>query len=65
MITLINSNKMAWKKLSHFAMKMHLNKINGPKQILALDMGSLWTGVAISCYNLKKAYVLVKYIYSI
>lgn len=48
---------MAWKKVSSFAMKLHLNRIEGPKQVLALDIGTLSTGVAISCLDLKKAYV--------
>ena len=38
-------------------MKLHLNKIQGPKQLLGFDLGKLSTGVAISCYDLKYSYV--------
>ena len=43
--------------MSQFALKLHLNKIQGPKKLIGLDVGSLHTGVAVSSESLTKAYV--------
>lgn len=48
---------MGWKKLSKFAFKLHLQQQNSPKKIIGLDMGTTFTGISISCLNLKKTYV--------
>ena len=40
-------------------MKIHLQSQPNPKQLIAFDFGSRYTGCAISCLNLKKAYVLL------
>jgi hypothetical protein len=48
---------MKWKNISRFGMKLALGQIKGPKKLIALDIGSLSTGIAVSCPNLQKSYV--------
>lgn len=49
---------MMLKNVSQFGMKMQLNQIEGPRQLLALDIGINSVAVAISCLSLRKAYVV-------
>lgn len=53
---------MKCKKMSRYGMKLALGRIIGPKRLLALDIGTLTTGVAISCPSLQKTYVYNKII---
>ena len=48
---------MKWKQMSRFALKLSLGQIKAPKKLIALDIGSLSTGVAVSCPYIQKSYV--------
>lgn len=51
------SSASLMKSMTRFGMKLALSQIQGPKRILALDVGTLNTGVAVSCPQLKQSYV--------
>ncbi len=48
---------MKLNKLSNYAFKMYIQSQPDPRQLIAFDLGAKHTGCAISCFNLKKAYV--------
>lgn len=48
---------MKWKKMSRYGMKLALNQMEAPKKLISLDVGTISTGVGISCSNLHKSYV--------
>lgn len=48
---------MKLKRLSNYALKLYLESLPDPKQVIGLDIGSNYTGCSISCFNLKKSYV--------
>lgn len=48
---------MRWKKVSRFGMKLALSQLEGPKKLISFDIGSMNTGVAVSCPHLERSYV--------
>ena len=48
---------MGWKQMSQFGLKLYLNQQPGPKKLLGFDIGSINTGVSVSCDSLTNAYV--------
>jgi hypothetical protein len=40
---------MKWKLMSRFGMKLALSQMPNPKKLISLDVGSLSTGMAVSC----------------
>ena len=50
---------MKLKKLSNYGLKMYVESQPSPKQLISFDIGTVHTGCAISCFNIKKPYVWV------
>jgi len=48
---------MKLKEYTNYGLKLLMQSQSNPKSFLALDIGTSYTGCAISCNNLKKAYV--------
>ncbi len=48
---------MKLRNVSRYGMKLSLEQIKGPKKLIAVDVGSKSTAIAVSCTNLQKAYV--------
>lgn len=48
---------MGWKKMSKYAIKLHLQQKASPKKLIGLDIGTSFTGISISCPYLQKTYV--------
>ena len=48
---------MKFKCYTNYGLKLYIQNLPNPKSLVALDIGTSFTGCAISCNNLKKSYV--------
>jgi len=48
-----------WREMSHYGLKLTIQALPFPKNLIGLDVGKRSTGIAISSYDLQYAHVFI------